>query len=103
MKEESKTGDKAEDLNKDAVFERKALAVRDLGDEDGEEGASLMKQDDKARLMSALDSINQRFGKGTMKMASAGLDGDRRAWSMKQERRTPAYTTCWADIPVARA
>jgi DNA polymerase V len=53
--------------------------------------------------MSALDSINQRFGKGTMKMASAGLDGDRRAWSMKQERLTPAYTTCWADIPVARA
>jgi DNA polymerase V len=36
-------------------------------------------------------------------MASAGLDGDRRVWSMKQERRTPAYTTNWADIPVAKA
>ena len=65
--------------------------------------ASLAQADDKIRLMGALDSINQRFGKGTMKMASAGLEGDRRAWSMKQERRTPAYTTCWADIPVARA
>jgi DNA polymerase V len=58
---------------------------------------------DKARLMSALDTINQRFGKGTMKMASAGLGGDRRVWSMKQERRTPGYTTDWDDIPVARA
>jgi DNA polymerase V len=58
---------------------------------------------DKARLMSALDTINQRFGKGTMKMASAGLDGDRRVWSMKQERRTPGYTTDWDDIPLARA
>jgi DNA polymerase V len=73
----------------------------DQGDRGG--GGSLAHQEDKTRLMSALDSINQRFGKGTMKMASAGLEGDRRAWSMKQERRTPAYTTCWADIPVARA
>jgi hypothetical protein len=69
----------------------------------GSVGGSLAHLEDKTRLMSALDSINQRFGKGTMKMASAGLEGDRRAWSMKQERRTPAYTTCWADIPVARA
>jgi DNA polymerase V len=73
----------------------------EVGDQGG--GGSLAQQEDKTRLMSALDSINQRFGKGTMKMASAGLEGDRRAWSMKQERRTPAYTTCWADIPVARA
>jgi len=53
--------------------------------------------------MTALDTINRRFGKGTMKMASAGLAGDRRVWSMKQERRTPAYTTKWTDIPVAKA
>ena len=78
--------------------------VGDQGDGgNGGDGGSLAQQEDKTRLMSALDSINQRFGKGTMKMASAGLDGDRRVWSMKQERRTPAYTTCWADIPVARA
>jgi DNA polymerase V len=53
--------------------------------------------------MSALDTINHRYGKGTMKIASAGLDGNRRVWSMKQERRTPGYTTCVADMPVARA
>lgn len=35
--------------------------------------------------------------------ASAGLAGDKRAWAMKQERRTPGYTTCWDDMPVARA
>lgn len=58
---------------------------------------------EKARLMSALDTINKRYGRGTMKMASAGLDGDRRVWSMRQERKTPAYTTNWADIPIARA
>jgi DNA polymerase V len=58
---------------------------------------------DKTRLMSALDTINHRYGKGTMKIASAGLDGNRRVWAMKQERRTPGYTTCITDMPVARA
>jgi DNA polymerase V len=53
--------------------------------------------------MASIDEINDRFGRGTLLMASAGLMGDKRAWSMKQERRTPAYTTCLADIPIARA
>lgn len=35
-------------------------------------------------------------------MTSAGLAGDKRQWSMKQERRTPGYTTRWEDIPVVR-
>lgn len=82
------------DLQPDAVMQGEL----DLG-----EGDSMDELAGKTRLMTALDRINQRFGKGTMKMASAGLDGERRVWSMKQERRTPAYTTNWDDIPVARA
>ena len=58
---------------------------------------------DRGRLMTAFDDLNQRYGKGTLQMASAGLAGNRRAWSMKQERRTPGYTTCLADMAVARA
>jgi DNA polymerase V len=69
----------------------------DMGD-----GGTGEELNDKTQLMTTLDTLNQRFGKGTLKMACAGLDGDRRVWSMKQERRTPAYTTHWADIPVAR-
>ena len=82
------------DLQPDSVVQ----AELDLGD-----GGTMEELNEKARLMTALDTINKRFGKGTMKMASAGLAGDRRVWSMKQERRTPAYTTKWADIPVAKA
>ena len=59
--------------------------------------------EDRGKLMSALDGLNQRYGKGTVLMASAGADGHRRVWSMKQERRTPGYTTRWGDMPVARA
>lgn len=82
------------DLQPDSIIQGEL----DLGGDDSLEDIA-----DKARLMSALDAINKRYGRGTMKMASAGLDGDRRLWSMRQERRTPAYTTNWADIPIARA
>jgi DNA polymerase V len=57
----------------------------------------------RSHLMATLDELNLRYGRGTVAMASAGLAGARRVWSMKQERRTPGYTTCWADMPVARA
>jgi DNA polymerase V len=58
---------------------------------------------DNSRLMSTLDGLNQRYGRGTVLMASAGLAGDHRIWSMKQARRTPGYTTCWNDMATARA
>jgi DNA polymerase V len=58
---------------------------------------------DRSKLMTALDIVNQRFGKGTLHMASAGMAGDKRAWSMKQERRTPCYTTQWKDILEVKA
>lgn len=60
-------------------------------------------QQDRGRLMSTLDRLNGRYGRGTVGAASAGLGGDIRLWSMKQNRRTPGYTTCWADMPVAMA
>lgn len=59
--------------------------------------------EDKGTLMSAMDKLNSRYGKGTVKIASSGLLGDGRAFSMKQERRTPGYTTKWEDIPIVRA
>ena len=58
---------------------------------------------DSTRLMSALDSINDRYGKGTLRFASAGAQREVRAWEMKHERRTPAYTTEWGALPTARA
>lgn len=59
--------------------------------------------DDRSRLMSTVDSINTRHGRGTVKLASVGTAGNARAWSMRQDLRTPDYTTRWTDLPVARA
>lgn len=58
---------------------------------------------DRTRLMAAMDAINGRFGKGTVHSGATGEPGPKRTWGMKQERRTPQYTTRLEDLPLARA
>lgn len=58
---------------------------------------------DRSKLMAAVDSINDRFGRGAIHVGSASGTGPPRDWSMRQERLTPQYTTKWSDMPVARA
>ena len=49
------------------------------------------------RLMCALDSINNRWGAGTLHYASSGIT---KAWKTQFHRRSPAYTTDWNELPV---
>lgn len=49
------------------------------------------------KLMLALDTLNQRFGRGTVKVSTQGAFRD---WEMRQERKSPNYTTCWDEVPV---
>ena len=59
---------------------------------------------DQSKLMEAMDKVNKRFGKGTVHVASTGVpEQDESGWRMRQERRTPRYTTKIDDIPIARA
>lgn len=60
-------------------------------------------ENDQSALMSTLDRLNQRYGKGAVTMASTGNRGAQREWVMRQERRTPDYTTCWQSLPIVRA
>lgn len=53
--------------------------------------------------MTALDRLNARYGRGTLHVASTGATVIQRDWEMKQERRTPNYTTVWAEMPTVRA
>ena len=55
------------------------------------------------RLMRHVDQINDRFGPGTVALASAGVGGRERRWTMPQELRALDYTTQWTDLPQARA
>lgn len=58
---------------------------------------------DRSKLMSAMDALNGRYGKGAVQLGSSSLTPATRPWSMKQDRRTPRYTTIWEEMPVARA
>jgi DNA polymerase V len=58
---------------------------------------------DRGGLMTAMDQINAKYGRGTLSAASAGTAGARRTWVMKQARKTPDYTTSWDQLPLVRA
>jgi DNA polymerase V len=49
----------------------------------------------KARLMKAVDFINRVWGQNTIFFAAQGIG---REWKMRQERRSPRYTTRWREI-----
>jgi DNA polymerase V len=53
----------------------------------------------QAKLMVALDAINDKYGRGTMKI---GAVEQRRTWHMNQDRRSPCYTTDWTALPKVR-
>ncbi len=55
------------------------------------------------RLMTALDAVNRRFGRGTLALAAAGQPNAPRPWHMRQERRSPRYTTSWPELLQVRA
>jgi len=49
------------------------------------------------KLMQALDGLNQRYGRGAVTVSTQGAYKE---WQMRQERKSPNYTTCWEDVPV---
>ncbi len=48
----------------------------------------------RGQLMGALDKLNDRYGRGTVALASATVKGPQREYEMKQNLLTPRYTTC---------
>ena len=61
--------------------------------------------DPRARLMHAMDTLNNRFGRDSVRIGSttmASRNAEVAVWATKQERRSPRYTTRWAEIPVVR-
>jgi DNA polymerase V len=45
--------------------------------------------------MKAIDEINQKFGKDTVRFACVNRAGN---WRMKQTRKSPCYTTNWNEL-----
>ena len=66
------------------------------------EGDSLAEQqhERRKRLMVAMDAVNERFGRGALQLGAAGTPRAQHRWGMRQERRSPRYTTHWDELLV---
>ena len=51
---------------------------------------------EESKLMIVMDKINSRFGRKALRVLSQKIGEN---WEMKQERKTPAYTTSWDELP----
>ena len=51
------------------------------------------------QLMAVLDRVNERYGRDTLYFAASGRD---HAWEMQRRHTSPAFTSRWQDLPVAR-
>ena len=51
-------------------------------------------------LMTTLDHINLIGGSGTVKFARQTQQVQ--TWAMRREHLSPAFTTRWSDLPIAR-
>ncbi|MCP8899903.1 DUF4113 domain-containing protein [Gilvimarinus sp. HB14] len=47
-------------------------------------------------LMSVMDSINAKYGTGSVHTAAEGV---KKKWAMRQSYRSPSYTTSWNALP----
>lgn len=86
-------------------FIKAGVMLLDLQDGSVEQHELALEEEPVTRsaLMGTLDRLNDRFGRGTVLMASAGLEGKERSWAMRQNLLTPQYTTRWDELPVAKA
>jgi DNA polymerase V len=89
------------------AFKRAGVMLFDLGRR-GAAQQSLFGEQDHARvdrLVAAMDAINEKHGRGAVRLASTsamGL-GPCRTWHLRSEHRSPRYTMRWDELPVVDA
>ncbi|NHQ93287.1 Y-family DNA polymerase [Janthinobacterium lividum] len=84
-------------------YKKAGIMLMDLQPDTRRQGVLFDAGRDRARAastMAAMDALNERFGRDTVHLGSAGLV---RRWAMLSENRTPRYTTNWMELPKVRA
>ncbi len=51
----------------------------------------------ESKLMSTLDEVNSKYGRGTIKLASEGLN---KSWAMRRDFKSPNYIGDWNELPI---
>lgn len=81
------------------AYKKAGVGLLDLVDSDVVQGDLFSPQDAPraSKSMDVMDSINKRFGRGTLGMASSGWKAAP-VWRMRQENLSPAYTQRWDQL-----
>ena len=81
------------------AYKKAGVGLLDLVDSDVVQGDLFSPQDAPraSKSMDVMDSINKRFGRGTLGMASSGWKATP-VWGMRQENLSPAYTQRWDQL-----
>ena len=84
------------------VFKRVAVQFDELVAVGEIQGNLFLRRDreKKAKLMGVLDKIHRDFGEGHVRYLAEGMEKD---WKTLFARKSPRYTTCWAELPTATA
>jgi DNA polymerase V len=90
-------------FHKNTVYRKAGIILEGLVSEEcyqrdlfSGKGEAAQKQRD---VMALVDKINKNFGSRTLHTLA---EGTKKPWAMKQENRSPRYTSCWEEILKAR-
>lgn len=84
-----------------SIYTKCGVMLEGLHGEGASQGDLFAAIDPKAApLLAAMDGLNGRFGRNTIRLAAEG-QGER-SFDTKRERKSPAWTTRIAEIPIAR-
>jgi DNA polymerase V len=81
------------------AYAKAGVMLLDLQANTGIQGHLFLQTADplkRASLNETMDQINRHWGRGTVRLASAGFN---HGWKMKQEHLSPSWTTRWGEIP----
>lgn len=82
------------------VYQKAGVLLNDLVPDEGRQAdlffdVSEANHAQSTKLMAVLDAINQRYGRHTLKLGSEGFKAP---WKMKQNFKSPGYTTNWNEL-----
>lgn len=81
------------------AYQKAGVALINLTDAANVQMSLFSTAKDNRKLMQVMDRINTIWGRGTLRSAAEGIE---KRWTMKRERMSPCYTTCWEQLPVVQ-
>ena len=84
------------------IYHKAGIFLTDIVPDMSLQQSLLMEVDHERqrRLMEAIDQINQKHGRHTIRPLRMGFE---QKWRMRQERLSQRFTTCWDELLVVGA